>query len=148
MAEAAVMAAECVHVFDIPPPNGPTTEGACRKCGMVREMRNTPLEEYNTFSRPVGNGAAMFKPEIARKHGGRGRFTKAQREDAVQAVNRGRSLEDVSAEYGCSESSLYQWVRQWRRRQFDKYVASGMPAEDAGKKLGVYPAVVTRWAKG
>ena len=39
----------CVHVFDIPHPNGPTSVGKCRRCKGEREMVNSPAANYNPW---------------------------------------------------------------------------------------------------
>ena len=39
------MSAECVHWWEIEPPNGPVCSGRCKYCGEVREFRNS-YEEW------------------------------------------------------------------------------------------------------
>jgi hypothetical protein len=34
----------CVHFFEIESPNGPTSEGVCRKCGETKEFPNSVKE--------------------------------------------------------------------------------------------------------
>lgn len=34
-------AADCVHFWLIEPPNGPTSYGVCKECGMRQEFRNS-----------------------------------------------------------------------------------------------------------
>ncbi|PZC50804.1 MAG: hypothetical protein DK304_000510 [Chloroflexi bacterium] len=36
-----VITEECVHFWLIEPPNGPTSYGSCRQCGVRQEFRNS-----------------------------------------------------------------------------------------------------------
>ncbi len=41
VAATDVVTEECVHFWLIEPPNGPTSYGACRVCGIRQEFRNS-----------------------------------------------------------------------------------------------------------
>lgn len=39
--QAAAAAAQCGHHWVIESPNGPTSTGTCRRCGEIREFKNS-----------------------------------------------------------------------------------------------------------
>jgi hypothetical protein len=63
----------CIHVWDIEPANGPTSQGTCKKCGRTREFSNALHEseaEKAARYRPhlkvdqkVDQGKPVMKPE-------------------------------------------------------------------------------------
>jgi hypothetical protein len=52
---------DCVHYFICSPPNGPTTIGVCKLCGVKKEMRNSieegqwPLSSMEESRTPPAN---------------------------------------------------------------------------------------------
>ena len=34
----------CCHIWRIEAPDGPTSLGRCKRCGMIKEFSNTPVE--------------------------------------------------------------------------------------------------------
>ena len=41
MEQAAALEAQCGHHWVIESPNGPTSTGTCRRCGEIREFKNS-----------------------------------------------------------------------------------------------------------
>lgn len=45
--ETAKLQESCVHHWVIETPQGPTSQGVCKKCGLVREFCNVWTDSFN-----------------------------------------------------------------------------------------------------
>lgn len=59
--ETQPIAATCVHHFVLQMPNGPTSQGVCRNCGLTRVFHNSLPDDVDRVLRPDGTKPHRFK---------------------------------------------------------------------------------------
>ena len=76
---------ECIHHFDIPPPDGPTSEGVCRLCGERREFHNSLPCDHDGRAPWAEGGESEWRRNVQR----RARMAQAAARAAHQAKMEG-----------------------------------------------------------
>jgi hypothetical protein len=58
---------ECLHHWLLEPPNGPVTEGVCKKCDLTKEFDNSENINKRARRNPV-TGTVFYTPDIVLNH--------------------------------------------------------------------------------
>ena len=54
---------ECLHHWLLEPPNGPVTEGVCKKCDLTKEFNNSENLNKRARRNPL-TGTVTYTPDI------------------------------------------------------------------------------------
>ncbi len=65
MSKKEISTGECVHYWVIETPEGPTSTGRCKFCGLTKEFNNTWADSFNEHQL-VGSGMGKTRKETAK----------------------------------------------------------------------------------